>query len=594
MRKLSNQEAMDDLLHTQEIQFMLSDINHQNLEDIINFIKSSVFIRDKYSLEKLLSTLRVMISIRPLCINLYLQVLLSISDYIARFYTSDDLLLFFSKIFCVIAFLFENGLISIQSIQKKSRYNIQLFKMFYSEIQNNDAKFFNEILFEYPHLKEYLNSIDETLHKMYRIAGMNEDEVASVIRKDDLETFMTMINEQKINFYYEIPHSQYDHVKFINSSHKRPSVLEYSAFFGSVNIFKYIYSHNISLSDTLPRFAVAGANSEIIHLCIEKGQNFSKNCMNVAIQFHRYQVCEFLNMTIRQPFRVKHFMRTLKFYNIHIFLKILPLFIDQPNITDKFGDWTLLHCACNNGNLDMVQFILSLDGIDKNKVVHPEKSDDNSYHMLSGINIMHSSAREGQLNILKYLADIENMPVNSRDNYDNLPVHFAASSGHPHLIRYFIDDRGVDINSKNMFGWTPLYVAVKNRRNEVISTLLKYDGLDINAKNNHGKTALCQVVKWNHIGLCKTFIKNGASVTTTDNEGWTILHYACAFSSLDTIKFLINLPAVDLNVRDINGMTPILVAASEGRRKIVSYLEGVDAIDKKVLDKNGEGVYDKL
>ena len=594
MKKLTHEEASNILCASQTIQVMLADISEERFQETIKNIRNSIFLQDRFSLKILLSSIKTIMLARPLKIKFYLSILAEFLDKICSFFTSHDLLHFFSKFPFVQVFLYENQAIDINTILSESKYNKSLFRLFFFEIQEHDKNLMNEYSnineIKDSFINEYNNSdfkIIEELHKKNRALGCNETILAQTIRDDDLESFQNIITQNNIDLNSQIKHSHYEFVKFINYKDNMPTLVEYSAFFGSINIFKYLYiqSNSVILPPMTGRYAVAGGNSEIISLCIERGFDLSKNCMNVAIAFHRYKVCEFLNSSVGQPYRIKHFMRTIKFYNINCFFTVLPIFISNPNITDKFGDWTLLHCACNNGNLDMVQFIISLPGVDKEKVVHPEIMDDNSLNSFNGASILHSTSYKGHLDILRYLLEVEKMNLDVFDNNQKHAIHFAAINNKIDVLRYLIEERKVNSNLKDKYGQTILHIAVNFNHIQLVEAILNLKTqfiIDINAQTVKGKTPLFIAAKRNSNKILKILVEKGAAVDMRYKNGYNLLHYACECCKRETIKYIISIPGIDLNARDNQGRTPYMVAFHEERRKVVKFLREVDGIDKTI------------
>ena len=61
---------------------------------------------------------------------------------------------------------------------------------------------------------------------------------------------------------------------------KSVNLIEYASFFGSIQIFKYLYLNgcksNISQNSSIMVYAIHGCNEEIIHI-LEKNHSYLKN-----------------------------------------------------------------------------------------------------------------------------------------------------------------------------------------------------------------------------------------------------------------------------------------------------------------------------
>ena len=80
-------------------------------------------------------------------------------------------------------------------------------------------------------------------------------------------------------------------------------------------------------------------------------------------------------------------------------------------------------------------------------------------HFVDGDTPIHHAAREGHLDVIKFLAPlIENL--NPQDVYGDTPIHEAASFGHLDVIR-FLAPLTENPNKPNKNGITPINVAMK-------------------------------------------------------------------------------------------------------------------------------------
>lgn len=84
-----------------------------------------------------------------------------------------------------------------------------------------------------------------------------------------------------------------------------PSLIEYAAFFGSFQIFKYMQLNNVVLKPSLWPYVIHGQNFDLVHLLEEYGirpederyeecliKSIKCHCVNLANYFHNYFVKE--------------------------------------------------------------------------------------------------------------------------------------------------------------------------------------------------------------------------------------------------------------------------------------------------------------
>jgi hypothetical protein len=80
--------------------------------------------------------------------------------------------------------------------------------------------------------------------------------------------------------------------------------------------------------------------------------------------------------------------------------------------------------------------------------------------------------------------------------------------------------------------------------------------------------------------LVKALLEHGANPDATDEEGYSILHFATKFHHPATVKVLLE-HCINPNVRNKEGMTPLYFAKSDCARQLLEAGADVDARDKR-------------
>jgi hypothetical protein len=86
-----------------------------------------------------------------------------------------------------------------------------------------------------------------------------------------------------------------------------PTLIQIAAFFGAVNCFKFLISQGAELrvtdhnDMTLPQFAVAGGNIEIIRLCEQCGLHFL-GALHTVVRYQRNEIFDWLSQSISEQF----------------------------------------------------------------------------------------------------------------------------------------------------------------------------------------------------------------------------------------------------------------------------------------------------
>ncbi|GMT21296.1 hypothetical protein PFISCL1PPCAC_12593 [Pristionchus fissidentatus] len=159
---------------------------------------------------------------------------------------------------------------------------------------------------------------------------------------------------------------------------------------------------------------------------------------------------------------------------------------------------------------------------------------------------IHASAARGNLEILEWFNETYYNSPHLLDGENWTPLHYAAASETVHAVR-FILTRGGEVNLKNKDGHTALHVAVKAGRAENVEVLMDtiethLDRSCINFKTNKGNTAL---------------------------------HHAARGGNVDIVKSLCHHPHVDVYLKNDEGLSPLMVAASFGHYECVEFLSGI-------------------
>ena len=196
-------------------------------------------------------------------------------------------------------------------------------------------------------------------------------------------------------------------------------------------------------------------------------------------------------------------------------------FKNQSSFNNK--QWSPLHIAANNGNLDFYKYIARKCGC-----INHVRDD--------GIAAIHMAASEGHLEIVKFIIDNlqdKNKNPGATDPDGLTPLHLAALKGHFETCK-FIMNLLTNKNPRTKNGWTPLHCVAEGGNTKIYKLLME---------NLVEKNPGC-------------------------NAGCTPLHVASIFGNLEIIE-LIMCQVQDKNPESTNGTTPLHVAVSMGNLEVV-------------------------
>lgn len=220
------------------------------------------------------------------------QVLLFMKDHLLKQISNLDILTIFKNNRRILLFLLK------KEIVKLDKSNIYLIydhcHFFYPEIQSIiDDKFLKSIE------KEILK-LDSDKFESNRQLGENESIICSLIRDDSVIDFITHVNRLSIPLSSEIKHSIFETNKFL-IKRENTSLIEYAAFYGSIEIFQYLLLNNVEFKSSLWLYSIHGRNAEIIHLLeenhVELPNNSFYKLIKEAIKCHHNDFADyFINL----------------------------------------------------------------------------------------------------------------------------------------------------------------------------------------------------------------------------------------------------------------------------------------------------------
>ncbi|XP_049646410.1 fibronectin type 3 and ankyrin repeat domains protein 1 [Suncus etruscus] len=233
-----------------------------------------------------------------------------------------------------------------------------------------------------------------------------------------------------------------------------------------------------------------------------------------------------------------------------------------------------------------------------------------------------------RLRVTSPSGDCEYSPVVSvsttREPLSSEHFHRAVSLNDEELLVRMLQGGNIQVDVPNKFGFTALMVAAQKGYTSLVKILLS-NGTDVNLKNGSGKDSLmlacyaghldvvkclrmsgaswqsrdlggCTALHWaadgGHCHVIEWMIKDGCEVDSVDaGSGWTPLMRVSAVSGNQAVASLLIDAGADVNKRDKDGKTPLMVAVLNNHEELVQLLldRGADA---SVKNEFGKGVLD--
>ena len=150
----------------------------------------------------------------------------------------------------------------------------------------------------------------------------------------------------------------------------------------------------------------------------------------------------------------------------------------------------------------------------------------------------------------------------------DISIWSVAADGNIEAVKQAIAD-GADVNVKDQNGRTPLQLAALRGHKEVAELLIA-KGADVSAKSEIHGTPLDLAISGKHPKTADLLRKHGGKTTAWFKAGESI-HIAASEGHIEAVKQHLTAGA-DVNAKDSNGMTPLLLAAWKGHKVIAELL----------------------
>lgn len=288
-----------------------------NFQVLINSLKEKKICDDKHKLSAYLHLLSRISNSHHRKNDFFSKIekiITTMKDKIANNFTNLEIFNIFKSNKRVLLFLHDEKIINIDENISKRFISYKYLTMHYPHYFLPEIKpyikkewfgKFEAAYIRYDYVKSLFDSIDKDLpEKFYenRKKGENEGEICEFIRNDSIKEFIVYINKNNISLNSKIQSSIYETNSFLLKK-KTIKLIEYAAFFGSIQIFYYLRMNNIKLTKSLWLYCIHGENGEMIHLLEENHINPPKNddhcdiCDEVyieAIKSHHNEIANYI------------------------------------------------------------------------------------------------------------------------------------------------------------------------------------------------------------------------------------------------------------------------------------------------------------
>ena len=321
-----------------------SDEDYQNL---INYFKENRIKENKHELKATLRLISQIANDHHRTHNFFTkieQVLLIFKKDLRNILSNRQIFHIFRSNKRLLLFLIEENIITPDKVIANCLTNYKISQACYLQ-------------YFYPNFKSYLDGkyatseSDSQTFEQKRKSGENDDPVCQMIRNDSVNDFMSHVKQNNVDLNSTVKPSIFETNAFLID--KTPSLIEYAAFFGSIEIIKFLESSEVKLTPSLWIYAIHSQKPELIHFLEEKkvlpeDESYRK-CFIESLKCHHPEFTNYIqNNLISDPSKIdnKVLSNSIKFYNYAYFPK------------DVNNDFSIFYDLCKYDYFTIVQLLL--------------------------------------------------------------------------------------------------------------------------------------------------------------------------------------------------------------------------------------------
>lgn len=270
------------------------------------------------------------------------QILLHYKNAILRLLSNYEIANIFKRNIRILLFLLEEKFIFMDK--------------YVFRIVNRYPEYFSPEIEEFEGKNKSISKNDQLLFEEKRKKGENDNYLYQIIREDLIEDFISHVTMTNLKLDSYIKSSIFETNNLLLKN--IPTLIQYSAFYGSIQIFRFLIHNEIELTPSIWPYAIHGRNPELIHLIEENKINPEsyEQILIESIKCHHLEISEyFYNNFIQNPENNRNIqLAGLKYYNLEYF---------PQNINNDFWFYYL----CKHNYIALVKLLLKAGNIDINR-----------------------------------------------------------------------------------------------------------------------------------------------------------------------------------------------------------------------------------
>lgn len=327
-----------------------ADQNFEDLSSLLTFQQNQPDIQELKSILYIISKISKNHHRGPFFIEKIKKIIIHLKKAIKQSFSNIEIFDFFKKNKLILLFLIEEGILE-----------------FDSTISSQISKYKDYFLPEISKFNATQNSIEiPENYEEKRHKGENDSCLCEIIRNDDIDEFIIYYSKTNFSLSKTIEPSIYETNSFLED--KNPTLIEYSTFFGSIQIVRFLFQNSVILSPSLWIYAIHAQNAEIIHF-LEENKVHPKDisfleCLTESIKCHHNDLAMYIKENLLEKFD-----NHSNYSEIEIFSAFE--YHNFQFIPTKNNEKYFFYCAVKYDYFKLVEYYRNIEGLNINEpIIH--------------------------------------------------------------------------------------------------------------------------------------------------------------------------------------------------------------------------------
>ncbi|XP_046562349.1 ankyrin repeat domain-containing protein 50-like [Haliotis rubra] len=363
------------------------------------------------------------------------------------------------------------------------------------------------------------------------------------------------------------------------------NILHAACLGGDVEVVKYVISQNmldingkVRCGRTAVMLAAENRHKDVVELLVDKEANMSlvdktgDNILHCACRGGSVEVVKYIlsKKTVDIDGRGSKKMTPIMVARHCGHKDVVELLVSKTadGSLRYYNHITMLHSACQEGNMEMVKYVLSQNIVDIDSRGWKKKTP-----VMVAVEFWRKGDTQKWYSYLqvKELVCLLWMDIDSRGWKKRTPVMVAAEKGHTEVVQLLVS-KGAGVSLVDGYGENILHWASVGGHVETVRYVLSLNIVDIDSRGWKKRTPVMVAAEKGHTEVVQLLVSKGAGVSLVDVDGDNILHWASVGGHVETVRYVLSQNIVDIDSRDWKKRTPAMAAAERGHTEVVQLL----------------------